>query len=98
MGKDPNTGRGEYRNQTILGTPRNHVNYHLQGVSILTSSAYRTFKMTDGAVMALLRQQTRCLPCSEWASLAFCSREAPTMGLRIYLRVSSLRWVYWAGF
>lgn len=54
--------------------------------------------MTGGAGMALLRQQTRCLPCSEWASLAFCSREAPTTGLRLYLWVSPLRRVYWAGF
>lgn len=29
---------------------------------------------------------------------AFCSREAPTMGLRIYVWVSSVLWVYQAGF
>lgn len=90
-------GRGDYRNQTVSGTPQNHADHHLQGASTLTSSAYRTFKMTDRAVMALMKQQTRHLPCSEWASLAFCShsREAPTMGggLRIYLWVSSVLWV-----
>ena len=77
---DPNMGRGEHRNQTVLGTPRNHVDHHVQGVSTLTFSACRIFKMTDGAAMTLIGQQTRCLPCSERASLA-CSREAPTMGL-----------------
>lgn len=48
--------------------------------------------------MALMRHQTRRLPCLKWSSLAFCSREAPTMGLRIYLWVSSVLWVYQAGF